>query len=281
MASHTLDDIPEALRGAAVVIGNFDGVHKGHGWVLEVARGYGLPVVVLTFEPHPRAVLLPQAAPFRLTSASDKAEALAKAGSDAVVILEFDQARAAQTPEAFIEEVLVGALSASVVVVGQDYRFGRQREGGVDLLRAGAGRWGYRLVTASAAKNAWGERYSSSRIRDYILRGDLGEAQRLLGRPWTISGRAEAVGDGSLRLAMGDYLRPPPGRYAVTVRSVAARPSPAAVVMLEGQAHLRLEGDVRPGPLTLFLHQRLGEPDARDCPAEGVPESIHIFYAAE
>jgi len=281
MQTFKLEDFPEALRGSAVVIGNFDGVHRGHAWVLQEARGYGLPVVVLTFEPHPRAVLLPHSAPFRLTPGPSKAEALTKAGADAVVALDFDLPLAQRTAEDFAEVVVAEGLAPALVVVGHDYRFGRDRAGDTRLLAQVAERRGFRLVTASAAKNSWGERFSSSRIRDHILAGDLAEAQRLLGRPWTIGGEALADGGGRFSLDLGDHLRPPPGRYAITLRSQDARPAHGAAILHPGADRLVIEGAEAPGPVTLFLHQRLGAPDVSDVPAEGVAQDQHIFYAAE
>lgn len=281
MRTYGLDDFPDDLRGAAVVVGNFDGVHRGHAWVLQVAGNYGLPVVVLTFEPHPRAVLLPNAAPFRLTPARAKAEALAKAGADAMVSLAFDAALAAESAEGFAERVLADALAASIVVIGHDYQFGKDREGDAALLgRIGEAR-GFRLVSASPAKNAWGERYSSSRIRDRILSGDMTEAQRLLGRPWAVSGEARALADGRLALPLGDYLRPQPGRYAVTLRNHASRPAHGTAALAEGENRLIIEGAEGEGPLTVFLHQRLGPADLTTSPREGAARGPDIFYAAE
>jgi riboflavin kinase/FMN adenylyltransferase len=281
MQSHTIDAFPDALRGGAVVIGNFDGVHKGHAWVLQVARGYGLPVVVLTFEPHPRAVLLPNSPPFRLTPAEAKADALAKAGADAVVTLPFDVSLAALDPRTFAETLIGRGLSPGLVVVGHDYRFGRDRGGDTALLAEVARAHGFRVITASPSRSNWGERYASSRIRDHILAGEMTEAQRMLGRPWTLAGQARALGDGRLALPMKDYIRPAPGRYACTLRSESARPAHGAAVLDGAGDWLFLEGVDGEGPITAFLHQRLGPADARQTPREGAAASSHIFYAAE
>lgn len=282
MQSLSLDTVPETLRGCTVAIGNFDGVHKGHAWVLQVARGFGLPVVVLTFEPHPRTVLLPHSAPFRLTLGAEKIEALAKAGADAAVTLNFDKVLAETSALSFVERILVDGLSAGHVVVGHDYRFGREQEGDAAMLSDLGRRRGFRLTTASPARNSWGERFSSSRIRDHILAGELVDAARLLGRPWTLRGEAEAGCDGLFRLPLGAHLRPAPGRYAVTLRGKGARPIPGEALLAEGADTLVLIGAEAEGDTAVSLHQRLNAaPRRQEIPSASPGESAHIFYAAE
>jgi riboflavin kinase/FMN adenylyltransferase len=281
MPCYCLQDLPLALRGAAVALGNFDGVHRGHAWVFRTARALGAPVIALTFEPHPRAVLYPQTAPFRLTSGDDKVQALAKAGADAVVTLRFDADLAALSAADFVDQILVGALAARYDIVGDDYRFGRGREGDAKLLAQMGRTRGFDLVTASAAKNGLGERFSSSRIRHHIEAGDMVEAGRLLGRAWSLCG--EAVGDpqGGLRLDLGDHLRPRPGRYAVTLHQADALPAAGVAILEQGAASLRLQGIAHPGAVTVYLHQRLGDADQKPGLADGQAIGAHIFCVAE
>ena len=132
----SLADVPADLGPTAVVIGNFDGVHLGHRRVLararELADERGLPVVALTFDPHPMSVLRPEHAPTQLTTVERRADLLAEAGADHVLALPFDRDMASWTPEEFAQRVLVDTVHAAVVVVGANFRFGSKAAG--DLL---------------------------------------------------------------------------------------------------------------------------------------------------
>lgn len=219
----TLEEFPAHLRGAVVALGNFDGVHRGHQAVIgqagEMAAARGVPLAILTFEPHPRAYFRPDDPPFRLTPFSTKAHQIQALGPDALVCLSFDGALAGLTAEAFIDSILVDALGAGVVVVGYDFRFGKGRTGGVETLRADQ-RFETRVIEPAAA--ATGDVYSSTRIRDYLAGGEPGQAAALLGRPFEIEGAVQegaqlgrTIGFPTANLDLGDYVRPAYGVYAV------------------------------------------------------------------
>ena len=176
----------------ALTIGNFDGVHLGHRAMLArvagQARAQGLVGAALTFEPHPREFFAPAAAPARLSRLREKLEWIAEAGIARTHVLRFDAALAAMSAERFIDEVLVAGLRARWLLVGRDFRFGAKRAGDYALLAAAAARKGF-AVEAMADVLHEGERVSSSRVRAALAGGKLDEAARLLGRPYTMSGR--------------------------------------------------------------------------------------------
>jgi riboflavin kinase/FMN adenylyltransferase len=219
-------DLPAAARGAVVVIGNFDGVHRGHQLLLADARrqadALAAPLAVLTFEPHPRSVFLPDQPPFRLTSLRAKAHALQEAGVDDLFVLHFDRAFSLKTAEAFVLDILVGDLAARHVVVGWDFCFGHKRAGNVALLKSMAAQHGFGVTAVDPVMTGDGEIYSSSIIRAHLREGRPAKAAELLGRPWEIEGRVEhgdrrgrTIGFPTANLGLGDYLRPAIGVYAV------------------------------------------------------------------
>lgn len=175
-----------------VTIGNFDGVHQGHQAVLAEARKQAdrlkLPLVAVTFEPHPRAVLRPKEAPVRLTHIKEKAALLAHYGVDAVYVLRFTKAFAKTTPEDFVRGILLHGLHARAVIVGEDFSFGRDRAAGIAALRAMGAEEGYTVTTLTPVKVA-GEVCSSTRIRTALAAGDVATAQTLLGRPLALTPR--------------------------------------------------------------------------------------------
>ena len=217
-------DVPAAWRGAAVAMGNFDGVHPGHQALLRVARGSAgaaAPVLALTFEPHPRAFFVADTAPFRLTAAAAKTRLLARHGAGAVLAQRFDAAFAALPAEEFVDRVLVEGLGARHVVCGYDFTFGARRSGNVDLLqRLGAARgFGVDIVPPVMRE---GEIYSSTRIREALRAGMAREAAELLGHRWEIEGvvekgdqRGRTIGFPTANVALGEHLRPRFGVYAV------------------------------------------------------------------
>ncbi len=183
----------QPARGrCALTIGNFDGVHRGHRALLErvVAKAGELSVssCVLTFEPHPREFLAPDAAPARLTRLRDKLELIAAAGIERVHLIRFDAGFAALTASRFIDEVLSKGLRASWLLVGRDFRFGAQRKGDFSALERAAGE--HRFALEAMPDVAFdGERVSSSAVRSALQAGDFERAERLLGRPYAISGK--------------------------------------------------------------------------------------------
>ena len=182
-----------SVRGPhALTIGNFDGVHLGHQAMLArvaaEARARGLRSCALTFEPHPREFFAPDAAPARLTRLREKLELIATAGIEHVHVARFDGRFAALTPERFVEEVLVKNLQVRWLLVGRDFRYGARRAGDYAALEAEAERDGFALE-AMADVTQEGERISSSAVRAALLAADFPRAERLLGRPYTLSGR--------------------------------------------------------------------------------------------
>jgi riboflavin kinase/FMN adenylyltransferase len=179
----------------ALTIGNFDGVHRGHQAMLqrliEAAEDLGLPPAVLIFHPHPREFFARDAAPPRLSSLSSKLEQFAACGVARVHVARFDGRLAALTANEFIDTVVVGQLGARWVLVGDDFRFGRGRAGDLAVLRACARTFS---VEAMPTVSVDGERVSSSAIRAALAKGELEHAARLLGRPYSITGRV-AHGD--------------------------------------------------------------------------------------
>ena len=176
----------------ALTIGNFDGVHRGHQAMLERmaarARAMQLPSCVLTFEPHPREFFTPATAPARLTRLRDKLELMAAAGVNRVHVARFDARLAALAAERFVEDIVVRGLRAAWLLVGRDFRFGAKRGGDYALLEQLAARHGI-VLEAMPEVALQGERVSSSAVRAALAAGNLGAAQRLLGRPYAMSGR--------------------------------------------------------------------------------------------
>jgi len=225
---------PQGLAPAAVTIGNFDGVHRGHqamiARVIAVARERGLAASVLTFEPHPRELFTPAAAPTRLTSLREKLELLAAHGVDHVHVQRFSRAFAALAPEAFVERMLAGALAARWVLVGEDFRYGARRAGDFASLAAEARRRGFELEAMPTVTND-GTRVSSSAVRDALARGDLERAAALLGRPYSISGRVvhgeklgRALGYATANVQLKHNRPPLGGIFAVRVHGVGPGP---------------------------------------------------------
>ncbi|MEN8705584.1 MAG: bifunctional riboflavin kinase/FAD synthetase [Nocardioides marinisabuli] len=186
----SLDDVPADLARTVVTIGNFDGVHLGHRQVLararRVADDRGLTLVVVTFDPHPMAVLRPEHAPTSLTTLEARAELLAEAGADAVLALPFDRDVASWTPEEFVDRVLVDGLGAAVVVVGANFRFGHRAAGDVATLVAlGADR---DLDAEGIELDGGPQVWSSTYVRTCLAAGDVAGAAEALGRPYAVRG---------------------------------------------------------------------------------------------
>ena len=221
---------PRALRPNAVTIGNFDGVHLGHQAMLarlttRAAAVGGLPTV-LTFEPHPREVFTPAAAPTRLTSLREKLEILQGLGVAHVHICRFNRSFATLSAEEFVERILVEGLKARYVLVGDDFRFGARRAGDFQLLAELGNRHGYQAEALHTVEAA-GQRASSTAVREALAAGDMATAAQLLGRPYSISGRV--VGGDRLGRSIGyptaniqlKHNRPPlTGIFAVRVQGL-------------------------------------------------------------
>jgi riboflavin kinase / FMN adenylyltransferase len=188
----THGSLQRARGRCALTVGNFDGVHRGHRALIDrvvaKAREANLTACILTFEPHPREFFAGEAAPARLTRLRDKLELLAQAGVERVHIARFDARFAALPAERFIAEVLVRGLGMRWLLVGRDFRFGARRAGDFGTLEAAAARHGF-VLEAMPDVQFEGKRVSSSAVRAALKAGDLRGAERLLGHPYTISGR--------------------------------------------------------------------------------------------
>ncbi len=180
----------------ALTIGNFDGVHRGHQAMLALltneAKHRGLPSTVMTFEPHPRdyfarRVNRPELAPARIATLRDKLAELERCGIDRVVVARFDETFAAQSPQGFIDDVLLRGLGARYVLVGDDFQFGAKRAGNYAMLDAAGARQGFD-VARMMSYEVHGLRVSSSAVRDALAAGDMARAAALLGRPYSVSG---------------------------------------------------------------------------------------------
>lgn len=187
---------PGIAPACALTIGNFDGVHRGHQAMLALLRSEaqhrGLPSCVMTFEPHPRdyfaaAAGKPELAPARIATLRDKLGELERCGVDQAVVLRFDQAFAAQSPQAFIDDVLVAGLGTRYVLVGDDFRFGARRAGDYAMLDAAGRNAGFDVARMNSYE-VHGLRVSSSAVRDALAAGDMARAATLLGRPYSLSG---------------------------------------------------------------------------------------------
>jgi riboflavin kinase/FMN adenylyltransferase len=184
--------------GTAVTIGAYDGVHLGHRALLADlcarAAAAGLSPVVVTFDRHPAYVVRPESAPKQLTSLEQKLELLAECGIARTLVIPFDKARADESAEDFVREVLVEELSARLVVVGEDFHFGHGRRGNVELLRRQGQEHGFEVVGVGLTGDAT-EAVSSTRIRALVAEGDVEAAAALLGRPHEVWGTV-VRGDG-------------------------------------------------------------------------------------
>jgi riboflavin kinase / FMN adenylyltransferase len=186
----SLTEVPAGFGPSVAVVGNFDGVHLGHRRVLARARAIaderGLPVVAVTFDPHPMAVLRPDHAPTQLTSVEDRAVLLEQAGADAVLALPFDRDMATWSPDEFAQRVLVDSVRAQAVVVGANFRFGNKAAGDVATLAAYGAGHGFEAegIPLDGGPQVW----SSTYVRTCLAAGDVAGASEALGRPYAVRG---------------------------------------------------------------------------------------------
>lgn len=183
--------VPAAWPRSVVTVGVFDGVHRGHQEIVRRARARadaaGLPVVAITFDPHPSEVVRPGTHPAMLTTLSHRVELLGDAGADAVLVLPFTRELSMHTPEQFVSEVVTGSLHAAAVVVGANFRFGHRAVGTVATLRELGAAAGFEVETVDLA-GAGPVTWSSTYIRQCVLEGDVEEAAACLGRPHRVTG---------------------------------------------------------------------------------------------
>ena len=184
-------------QGCVATIGNFDGVHLGHqavlGQLAEKAGELALPVAVITFEPQPQEYFRPDESPPRLTRLREKIQALRRYAVDRVLVLRFDEKFSQQSADEFIQKLLVNGLGVKYLVIGDDFRFGKDRAGDFAMLKEAGKRQGFEVVNMHTFMLD-GERVSSTRVRAALGNGNLNEAEKLLGRIYRMSGRV-AHGD--------------------------------------------------------------------------------------
>jgi riboflavin kinase/FMN adenylyltransferase len=191
-----LDAVPPELRGAAVAIGNFDGMHRAHQALLRealaAAKSRGTPAVVLTFEPHPRVLFQPNMPLFRLTPREAKARIARALGFDAMVVIPFDPEFSALSAAEFVRTVLVERLAVDTAVVGFNFRFGAGRGGSAAFLIDAGKTHGFRVIVVDRIAGPSGERVSSGIVRDLLAAGDVERANAILGYRWFVMG--EVIG---------------------------------------------------------------------------------------
>jgi riboflavin kinase/FMN adenylyltransferase len=226
----TYKELSKDARGAALVIGNFDGVHRGHAKVIargrDIATSLVAPLGVMAFEPHPREFFAPNAPPFRLTMPETRARLLERHGVDLAYILPFDKALATMEARDFVTEVLVAGLGVVHVVVGYDFCFGKGRKGDAALLKSMGAELGFGVTVIEPVREGGDETevFSSTRIRDALRDGHPELAAKLLGHWWTIEGEVKkgdqigrTMGFPTVNVDLGRYLHPKYGIYVVKV----------------------------------------------------------------
>ena len=228
-----MDDIKSAFKNAVITIGNFDGVHIGHQAlfheVIERADAIDGTSIAMTFEPHPIRVLKQNGHPPLITLFDQKVELIEKSGIDALIAIPFTKEFAAITAKEYVLDILVKRIGAQVIVVGQDYTFGKNREGNINLLRSYAEALDIQVEVVDwipiSKKSA--DRISSTRIRELVMDGRVRNAHKLLGRHYQIKGvvvtgrnrGGKLLGFPTANINLHDELCPKPGVYAVTVEA--------------------------------------------------------------
>ncbi len=226
-----LNEIRQPFKRAVITIGNFDGVHIGHQAlfyeVIERAHAIDGTSIAITFEPHPLRVLKKNASPPLITMYEQKVELIERSGIDALISIPFTLEFAAISAQRFVEDVLVCKIGMKAIVVGEDYAFGKGREGDIDLLNSLAPRLGFEVVVTGMIRTLQGtsERISSTAIRELVQAGEMQDACRMLGRHFQIRGTVvpgrdrggKLLGFPTANLKLDDELCPKAGIYAVTV----------------------------------------------------------------
>ena len=226
--------LADALKGAAVAVGAFDGVHRGHQAVIagarEAAQRLGVPLGVVSFDPHPRRWFQPDAAPFRLMQPEQMAAAMTPLGVDRLYLLPFDGEMAAMSDQEFAARVLADGLGVRHAAVGFDFTFGKGRSGSPEALRAYGETLGFTVSVTPRIDDPDGLKLSSSAVREALKAGDMARATAILGRPFAIRGevvhgdkRGRTIGVPTANIEMGDYMRPAYGVYATRTRLADGR----------------------------------------------------------
>ena len=226
-----IDKIEKPYNNAVITIGNFDGVHIGHQAlfheVIEKADSIGGTSIVMTFEPHPVRVLKQNGHPPLITLYEQKVELIENSGIDVLICIPFTGEFAAISAKEFVENILLTRIGVKVMVVGQDYTFGKNREGNLELLQTYAKNFGFEVIATDwiLALNKSPDRISSTRTRELVMAGKMAEAQKLLGRYYQIRGvvtpghnrGGKLLGFPTANIILHDELCPKNGVYAVTI----------------------------------------------------------------
>jgi riboflavin kinase/FMN adenylyltransferase len=257
---HGWKGLPESERGAAVALGNFDGVHRGHQQVIaqaaKAALALKLPLGVVTFDPHPRRLFRPSEPAFKLMTHDQQARALEALGVDILYLLPFDFEMASFGDREFVERVLVGnqgeGLGVKHIGVGFDISFGRGRTGSAELMKAYGQEFGFSVSVAEPVANRDGEKFSSTGVRDALRDGHPEQAARILGRPFAIEGvvrrgqqLGRQLGFPTANVEVEDYVVPKLGVYATRTRLPDGRVVPGVANLgnnpTTGMVETRLE----------------------------------------
>ena len=230
-----LYNVPEAFKGCVATIGNYDGIHRGHQRVLaqvrELAKSKRAPSLIISFEPTPLEFFRPDVAPARLTRFREKYRLLKACGLDGFLHLRFNRHFAQLSPEEFILEILVRGIAVDSLVVGDDFRFGRDRGGDFDTLSQAGAKHGFEVSRVATIESDEGTRISSSAIRSCLASGELEDAAQMLGRPYSMTGRVirgqelgRTLGYPTANLELHRRNCPLQGIYAVRVHGVGGDP---------------------------------------------------------
>jgi riboflavin kinase/FMN adenylyltransferase len=228
-----LYNLTRPLAASAVTIGNFDGVHRGHQQVISqlqrVARAASLPTVVIIFEPQPIEYFAPDKAPKRLARFREKIAYLKAQQIDYLLCLRFNQELASQSAEDFVQQILVEGLHTKHLVIGDDFHFGKNRQGNFQFLQQHSERFGF-IVDETETLIIDDHRVSSTRVRQCIQQDDFDKAAELLGRPYSLSGRighgkklGRKLGYPTINIKMGDKTLIVKGIFAVIVKGIDNR----------------------------------------------------------
>ncbi len=222
-------DLSPGDRGAALAMGSFDGVHRGHQRVIALAARaageIGAPLGVITFDPHPRVYFRPGEPAFRLMQPDQQARALEALGVDILYVLPWDAELANMTDRGFAARVLHHGLGARHVAVGFDNSFGKDRTGSPQTMRAYGQELGFGVSVAEPVEDGAGEKFSSTHVREALREGRPGDAAAILGRPFAVEGAVQRgrqlgrkLGFPTANVALGDYVIPRFGVYATRTR---------------------------------------------------------------
>jgi riboflavin kinase/FMN adenylyltransferase len=230
-------DLPQGDRGAAVAMGNFDGVHRGHQQVIALAAKaageLGVQLGVITFDPHPRVYFRPDEPAFHLMKPDQQARALEALGVDVLYVLPLTSELAQMTDREFAEIVLHRGLGARHVAVGFDNSFGKGRTGSPETMRAYGQEMGFGVSVAAPVEDGEGEKFSSTAVREALRGGHPEAAAQILGRPFAIEGEVQRgrqlgrkLGFPTANVALADYVIPRFGVYATRTRLPDGRDIP-------------------------------------------------------